>query len=115
MAKTKIAYILLFRGVGGATQLPTAPLREALSGADDLHHFAYPRPTILALGEERGGLSSAQIGLCTDQVRIPMIGAADSLNLAVAGSLFLSEVYRSRDGIGRRSRLSLGKDQGSGR
>jgi uncharacterized protein (DUF1697 family) len=26
-------YILLFRGVGGATQLPTAPLREALSAA----------------------------------------------------------------------------------
>jgi uncharacterized protein (DUF1697 family) len=31
--KTKTAYILLFRGVGGATQLPTAPLREALSEA----------------------------------------------------------------------------------
>lgn len=29
----KTAYILLFRGVGGATQLPTAPLREALTGA----------------------------------------------------------------------------------
>ena len=26
-------YILLFRGVGGATQLPTKPLREALAGA----------------------------------------------------------------------------------
>src|SRR3954466_908265 len=31
--KTKTAYILLFRGVGGATQLPVAPLREALTGA----------------------------------------------------------------------------------
>src|SRR6185437_7782314 len=29
----KIAYVLLFRGVGGATQLPTAPLRDALTGA----------------------------------------------------------------------------------
>lgn len=27
------AYILLFRGVGGATQLPTAPLRAALTAA----------------------------------------------------------------------------------
>ena len=27
------AFILLFRGVGGATQLPTAPLREALTEA----------------------------------------------------------------------------------
>ncbi|MBS3652224.1 DUF1697 domain-containing protein [Pseudaminobacter sp. 19-2017] len=29
----KTVYILLFRGVGGKTQLPTAPLREALSAA----------------------------------------------------------------------------------
>jgi uncharacterized protein (DUF1697 family) len=33
MPKAKTAYILLFRGVGGATQLPTAPLREALTAA----------------------------------------------------------------------------------
>jgi uncharacterized protein (DUF1697 family) len=33
MPKAKTAYILLFRGVGGATQLPTAPLREALTQA----------------------------------------------------------------------------------
>ncbi|CAN5203756.1 DUF1697 domain-containing protein [soil metagenome] len=33
MPKSKNAYILLFRGVGGATQLPTAPLREALTAA----------------------------------------------------------------------------------
>ncbi len=26
-------YIILFRGVGGATQLPVAPLREALTKA----------------------------------------------------------------------------------
>jgi uncharacterized protein (DUF1697 family) len=33
MPKPKTAYLLLFRGVGGATQLPTAPLREALTEA----------------------------------------------------------------------------------
>lgn len=27
------AYVVLFRGVGGATQLPTKPLKEALTGA----------------------------------------------------------------------------------
>src|SRR5438046_2457747 len=31
--EVKLAYILLFRGVGGATQLPTAPLRDALTEA----------------------------------------------------------------------------------
>lgn len=33
MPKAKTSYILLFRGVGGATQLPVAPLREALTEA----------------------------------------------------------------------------------
>jgi uncharacterized protein (DUF1697 family) len=31
--RAKTAFVLLFRGVGGATQLPTAPLREALTEA----------------------------------------------------------------------------------
>src|SRR3954451_1236924 len=31
--KAKTAYIVLFRGVGGATQIPVAPLREALTEA----------------------------------------------------------------------------------
>ena len=33
MAKP-VTYLVLFRGVGGATQLPVAPLREALTKAD---------------------------------------------------------------------------------
>ena len=40
------------------------------------------------------GLSPFQRDLCSDLVRIPMVGAADSLNLAVAGSLLLYEVYQ---------------------
>jgi uncharacterized protein (DUF1697 family) len=31
MSNSQTVYILLFRGVGGATQLPTSPLREALT------------------------------------------------------------------------------------
>ena len=33
MASKQTVYIVLFRGVGGATQLPTSPLREALTKA----------------------------------------------------------------------------------
>jgi TrmH family RNA methyltransferase len=51
---------------------------------------------ILVLGEERQGLSPFLRDLCSDHVRIPMVGAADSLNLAVAGSLLLYEVFRAR-------------------
>ncbi len=65
-------------------------------GSADLHRFHYPRPTILVLGEERQGLTASQRALCSDLVRIPMVGAANSLNLAVAGSLLLYEVFRAR-------------------
>jgi TrmH family RNA methyltransferase len=65
-------------------------------GSAELHRFDYPRPTILVLGEERRGLTPLQRDLCSDLVRIPMVGAVDSLNLAVAGSLLLYEVYRAR-------------------
>jgi TrmH family RNA methyltransferase len=65
-------------------------------GSADLHHFDFPRPTILVLGEERRGLTPLQRDLCSNFVRIPMVGVADSLNLAVAGSLLLYEVYRAR-------------------
>lgn len=51
--------------------------------------FDFPRPTILVLGEERSGLTPLQRDLCSSFVRMPMVGVADSLNLAVAGSLLL--------------------------
>jgi RNA methyltransferase, TrmH family len=65
-------------------------------GEVDLHKMAYPPGTLLFLGEEREGLTSIQRDLCQQLVRIPMVGAADSLNLAIAGSLMMYEVYRSR-------------------
>ncbi len=64
-------------------------------GTTDLHQFQYPDSTLLLLGEERQGLTQQQRDICHHLVRIPMVGTADSLNLAVAGSLLLYEVYRS--------------------
>ncbi|MEG4573387.1 RNA methyltransferase [Microcoleus sp. N3A4] len=65
-------------------------------GAADFHSFNYPRSTVLFLGEERQGLTQQQRDFCQHLVRIPMLGAADSLNLGVAGSLLMYEVYRSQ-------------------
>lgn len=67
-------------------------------GATDFHQFTFPRTTLLFLGEERQGLTPGQRSLCDHMVRIPMVGQADSLNLGVAGSLLMYEVYRSRSG-----------------
>ena len=52
------------------------------------------QPLIIMLGEERKGLTDGQRSLCKDFVSIPINGHADSLNLAVAGSLLLYEVFR---------------------
>ncbi len=64
-------------------------------GTADFHKFNYPRSTLLFLGDERHGLTQQQRELCHHLVRIPMVGVADSLNLAVAGSLLMYEVYKS--------------------
>ena len=63
-------------------------------GKVDFHRFQYPAKTILFLGEERKGLSQRQQNLCQHLIRIPMVGQADSLNLAVAGSLLLYEIHK---------------------
>jgi RNA methyltransferase, TrmH family len=65
-------------------------------GTADFHSFDYPRSTVLFLGEERHGLTQQQRDFCQHLVRIPMVGMADSLNLGVAGSLLMYEIYRSQ-------------------
>ena len=66
-------------------------------GTNDLHQFKYaPSSSLLFLGEERLGLTEKQRSLCQHLIRIPMVGQADSLNLGVAGSLLLYEIYRSK-------------------
>ena len=64
-------------------------------GVVEYDQVRYTRPTVLLLGNERSGLTDEQRSLCQQIVRIPMVGGADSLNLAVAGSLLLYAVFRS--------------------
>ena len=64
-------------------------------GTIHLHQFNYPPSTLLFLGEERQGLTPQQRDLCQHLIKIPMVGNTDSLNLAVAGSLLMYEVYRT--------------------
>jgi tRNA G18 (ribose-2'-O)-methylase SpoU len=54
------------------------------------------RPTILVLGNETRGMSQAWRSACHQVVRIPMVGAASSLNVANAGSILLYEAHRQR-------------------
>lgn len=56
----------------------------------------YPHPTILLMGSERRGLSTAQQAVCDHVVRIPMVGSSDSLNLAIATSVVLYEMFHQQ-------------------
>jgi len=58
------------------------------------YRSAYRQPALIVMGSEGAGLSSATAGLCTLEVRIPMAGRAQSLNLAIAAALMLYEVRR---------------------
>jgi RNA methyltransferase, TrmH family len=63
-------------------------------GPVDYNNAAYQPGTILMLGNERSGLTETEKALCWQLVRIPMVPGIDSLNVAVAGSLLLYEIFR---------------------
>lgn len=67
----------------------------------DYRGITYRRPTVLMLGDERSGLSEAQRATCDTTVRIPMHGRADSLNVAMAGTLLLFEARNQRHPLRR--------------
>ena len=73
----------------------------APDGERDFRGITYRRPVLLMLGSERRGLSEAQRAACDVLVRIPMTGTADSLNLAVAASVLLYEIYGQRHPVKR--------------
>jgi TrmH family RNA methyltransferase len=64
-------------------------------GSVDYDKAGYGSGTILMLGNERSGLTDTEKSLCRLLVRIPMVSGMDSLNIAVAGSLLLYEVFRA--------------------
>lgn len=68
----------------------------APEAAADYRTISYRRPVVLMLGSERKGLSPGQAKLCDTVVRIPMCGRGTSLNLAVATTVLLYEIYGQR-------------------
>lgn len=55
-------------------------------------------PLAIVLGNEASGLSGAWAAPDVESLRLPMLGIADSLNVAVAGAVLLYEARRQRDG-----------------
>ena len=79
-----------------------------LAGTDeraglDVFDVDFTGPTLLLVGNEATGLSSAWRQLCDQTVRIPMTGAASSLNAANATTAVLYEIARQRIQATRRA------------
>jgi TrmH family RNA methyltransferase len=75
------------------------------SAALDYQALAYRPPLVLLMGSEPHGLSAASLDLCDVLVTIPMVGHSDSLNLSVAASVMLYEIFNQR-------RAALGNSSG---
>jgi TrmH family RNA methyltransferase len=65
-------------------------------GEADIFDFDLTRPTLLLIGNETSGLSTAWKELADHLVRIPMTGSASSLNAANAATAVLYETSRQR-------------------
>jgi RNA methyltransferase, TrmH family len=63
-------------------------------GERSLWEAEFPAPLALLLGSEGDGLPDALLDRAGLHVRIPMVGTAESLNLAVAAGVLLYEVRR---------------------
>ena len=53
-------------------------------------------PTCIVMGSEEKGIYEENLKLCTDQVRLPMTGVIESLNVSVAAGVFIYEAVRQR-------------------
>ncbi|AXS39194.1 RNA methyltransferase [Breoghania sp. L-A4] len=75
---------------------PGAVIGTHLEGSIDYRKAAYTDPTLLLMGTEQSGLPEEMTAACTQLVRIPQAGQADSLNLAVATGVMLYEIRRDK-------------------
>jgi TrmH family RNA methyltransferase len=65
-------------------------------GDVDVFDHDFTQPTLLLIGNETTGLTAAWRELCDLTVRIPITGAASSLNAANAATAILYEITRQR-------------------
>jgi RNA methyltransferase, TrmH family len=99
------AHFRLAIGVTDADELALEARRENVqlvgldAHGDDVRNAVVLAPAAIVVGNERHGLGTWG-DACTLRVAIPMSGAAESLNVAVAGSIALYELSRAFKSIG---------------
>ena len=70
------------------------------SATVDYREVDYTRPTAVVLGTELFGVSETTLSFVDEQIRIPMMGVTQSLNVSVACAVVLYEAQRQRERAG---------------
>jgi TrmH family RNA methyltransferase len=91
VVEAPIASLQSYLTAKGIRVLATSPAAECLYTSADLRG-----PVAVVLGAEDRGLSNTWLQAAAEQVRIPMHGCGDSLNVATSAALLLYEAVRQR-------------------
>lgn len=83
----------------GATILATI-----VAGGASHRRVDFTRPTLVVIGNETDGLDGEALALCDGAITIETVGAGESLNAGVAGSLIAFEAFWRREGARAPSR-----------
>ncbi len=71
---------------------PGSVVGTRLDATQGYRDAAYARPSLILMGNEQAGLTDSLAGACDVNVKIPMRGRADSLNLAIATGVMVYAV-----------------------
>lgn len=67
-----------------------------LHKADNYYAFDYTQSSAIVMGTESTGVSDAWIQFADHQVKVPMLGKIDSMNVSVAAAVMVYEARRQR-------------------
>jgi len=70
---------------------------SSLDTQDNFYDVDLKNKVIIAVGNEASGVSEEITEICSNKVKIPMPGGAESLNVAIAGSIMIYEAVRQRN------------------
>ncbi|WP_062059512.1 TrmH family RNA methyltransferase [Aquimarina longa] len=71
----------------------------ALQAAVNYHTLDYTKPSAIVVGTEATGLSDLFLESTNQNIKIPMSGTIDSMNVSVAAGILIFEAKRQRDFI----------------
>ena len=78
--------------------------------AIDYRKVDYTKPSVIVLGAELDGISPETLDSVDDEIKIPMQGMVESLNVSVANAVILFEAQRQRLKVGLYEKCRLDKN-----